>query len=99
MILSFLTSKLGGYVVGGAILALLIGGGMSYISHLRNRVASLQDQVASLEKAAKIYEQDKKTDDKVKSEQDRIDRLPSGDLQPEFDKLRQQSRGKGGQSE
>jgi hypothetical protein len=96
--ITFLMSTVGRYLIGGALIASLVGGGYFYISHLRHKVKALETQNQQLERAKKIYEQDRKTDENIKSNQDRIDSLPAGDLGYEFDRLRQRSTGEGGKS-
>lgn len=89
---TILFSKVGGYIVGGVLVAALLGGGWWYIGHLRNQNDLLTRQVKGYRQAMQIIKNDLKQDQEDQDEKDRIDALTPEQLPTEFDKLRQRAR-------
>lgn len=86
--LTFLLSKVGAYVIGGILIAALVGGGYMYVSHLRTQNIKLKAEVVTLKRVAEIYEHDAETDKQMANEKDRVDKLTPEQLDAEYDRLR-----------
>jgi hypothetical protein len=90
---SFLFSKIGAYLVGGLLIAGLLGGGYWYVNHLRTENALLTRQVAGYKRAMQIIKNDMKQDQEDQDEKDKIDALTPEQLPDEFKRLRDKARG------
>jgi len=89
---AFLSTKLGMYLVGGLLVAALVGGGFLYVKHIRAQNADLKAQVAAYQLKAKILEKAAKAGEKfnqkkttvqrrvVKEQSDVDQAVESGDL-------------------
>ncbi len=89
---AFLFSKIGAYLVGGILIAGLVGGGYLYVSHLRTENAQLTRQVAGYKRAMQIIKDDMKQDQEDQNEKDKIEALTPDQLPGEFSKLRERAR-------
>jgi hypothetical protein len=95
---AFLFSKIGMYLVGGVLVAALVGGGYLYVGHLRTENLSLKAQVVTLQRVNEIYEHDAETDKVITDEKKRVDSLTPDQLESEFQRLRDYGKGKGDHS-
>lgn len=51
MIISWLMSKFGAYLVGGLLVSLLAGGGWLYVRHIQNKNESMKIEISDLHQA------------------------------------------------
>lgn len=92
LILSLLTSRLGGWIVGGLLLVLVGLGGKWYIGHLQSQNDLLTRQLTGYKRAVAILKQDLKTDQETEDDKIRIENLSPEQLPAEFERLRQRAR-------
>ncbi|MFA5382479.1 MAG: hypothetical protein WC356_04880 [Candidatus Micrarchaeia archaeon] len=89
MILSFLFSKIGAYLIGGLLIAGLVGGGYFYVSHLRSENALLTQEVSTQKDTIEFFKKAAKIDIETKEHKDEIKEvIQSGDPQRVHDLLR-----------
>jgi hypothetical protein len=91
--LSWLMSKFGLYLIGGTLIAALVGGGYWYVGHLRSENALLTRQVAGYKRAMQIIKNDMQQDQEDEREKERIENLSPEQLPDEFKRLRNKARG------
>lgn len=85
-------------LLGGLLIAALMGGGWFYVKSLRSENALLHRQVVGYQRAMQIIKDDLKRDKEDADEKERIEALTPEQLPAEFDKLRQRA-GKGGDTD
>ena len=90
--LAFLLSKIGAYLVGGVLIAALLGGVYWYVGNLQTENALLTRQLTGYKRAVEILKQDAKTDAETEEEKNRIASLAPADLPGEFKRLRDKAR-------
>jgi hypothetical protein len=89
MIFSWLISKVGLYVIGGALIATLLGGGYWYVSHLRAENALQKVVIEQQQQAIEYYQKAAEIDVDTAKEKERLHEIiQSGDPQRVLDYFR-----------